>query len=458
MAEKLYATFPLDCQALNAANEAVWTKHPDMRGKKIPMDREHGLMRKEWMEAYIAAGGKYQLKEPRRNPGDPVTTCGPRRPSQVTPKPIPSTEHKAKLLVIVLDSVTGKSVDYANVEITGPDSRAWYTDANGEAEFKELTPGDYKVEATKDGYTYATIPFHADPDDPDPSVTLQIATAGRLTVTVVREDNGQPIPQTRVRVSNADGVRGRGETNDQGIVDFDGLGGGEYQVEAEKLADKGQEEDKDFLPGQIMAKVSPAATETATLPLRHKDALIDEIAKQHKIVRRNVWGRQTPKYGEMKRDWDYKHVVIHHSGDSGETDPTQIESKHMNKRGFSDVGYHFLIAPNGTIYEGRNLKYLGAHTVSDPDPIGGKELNLNGRKIGILIMGDFEHQVWDSDDDPTQAQLNAATSLIKTLKARFPTLNYLGGHRDYKPSTECPGTGLYFRLKDMRTETGLSPP
>ncbi|MDZ7622447.1 MAG: peptidoglycan recognition family protein [Candidatus Competibacteraceae bacterium] len=164
-------------------------------------------------------------------------------------------------------------------------------------------------------------------------------------------------------------------------------------------------------------------------------------------MRRAAWGQKTPKYLSMDEDWDYDTIVIHHSGNSGAKVPAEIEKKHMSDQNWDDVGYHFLIQPNGAIHEGRYLTFKGSHVEK-----------ANTKKIGILIMGDFEHQWWDFDDDPTTKQLSAAESLIKTLKSAFPTVTKLGGHRDYKPGTECPGGELYKKLPGMRANTTLGGP
>lgn len=180
--------------------------------------------------------------------------------------------------------------------------------------------------------------------------------------------------------------------------------------------------------------------------IKDKRRVADAVVTAHGIQRRAAWGTRTPNYAKMDQDWDYSIVVIHHSGNGGETDPKQIEKKHMVDRKWDDVGYHYLITPNGTIYEGRHLAFKGSHV----------ELANTG-KIGILIMGDFESQWWDDDDDPSKEQLDSAVSLITTLKSHF-ALTALGGHKDYKADTECPGNELYGKLGDLRKRTGLGGP
>jgi hypothetical protein len=187
--------------------------------------------------------------------------------------------------------------------------------------------------------------------------------------------------------------------------------------------------------------------QTNQLLIPDKRSLIHGIARAHRIARRSEWGKKSPRYATMEPDWEYTTVVIHHSGDGGETDPVQIEKQHMEERGFDDVGYHYMIKPDGSIYEGRHLAYKGSHVEK-----------ANSHKIGILLMGDYEHQIWDVDDDPSAPQMVAAVELIKTLKAELGTIVSLGGHRDYKQGTECPGGAMYAHLDALRKATGLGGP
>jgi N-acetyl-anhydromuramyl-L-alanine amidase AmpD len=145
-----------------------------------------------------------------------------------------------------------------------------------------------------------------------------------------------------------------------------------------------------------------------------------------------------------EQDWDYNTVVLHYSGNSGEKDSVEIEKKHMGERRWEEVGYHCLITPDGQIYEGRHLAFKGSHV----------EIANTG-KIGILIMGDFDQQLWDSDDDPTPSQLSAVESFVKTLKGAFSTMTKLAGHRDYKAGTERPGGELYKLIPSLRAKTTL---
>ena len=160
-------------------------------------------------------------------------------------------------------------------------------------------------------------------------------------------------------------------------------------------------------------------------------------------------------YKEMEYYFDYSIIAIHHSGDDVFNDwfgniktPLDIEEEHIKDNKWDDIGYHFLINPNGKIYEGRALYFKGSH-------IG----NANSNKIGIVLIGDFEpsHSVFDKKTDtPTSLQINSLKSLILLLK-NFSYIQILGGHRDWGNSL-CPGEKLYKMLHEIRKSVELKEP
>ena len=85
----------------------------------------------------------------------------------------------------------------------------------------------------------------------------------------------------------------------------------------------------------------------------------------------------------------------------------------MWERGWTDIGYHFVIDPAGTIYEGRDIRVRGAHVEG-----------ANTGKVGLLLLGDFQPDPTisvlgltifrDSDDiGPTLNQIQSAADLIR---------------------------------------------
>lgn len=174
------------------------------------------------------------------------------------------------------------------------------------------------------------------------------------------------------------------------------------------------------------------------------------INQSHSIIERSKWGTRQPKSKNLVGDWDFDSIVIHHSGNSGEKSPVGIETKHMADNGWDDVGYHYLIHPNSTIYEGRKIYHKGSHVAG-----------ANSRKIGILLMGDYDEQWWDFDDDTlAKSHISTAHSLITTLKSTFPTIRKLGGHKEYLPGGgySCPGNLVMNVIGKMRAKYGLTTP
>jgi N-acetylmuramoyl-L-alanine amidase len=97
-------------------------------------------------------------------------------------------------------------------------------------------------------------------------------------------------------------------------------------------------------------------------------------------------------------------------------------------RGFSDIGYHFLIDRDGTLSAGRPLETVGAHVQGH-----------NTGTIGISLLGGHGSSADDRfDDNFTMEQDKALRELIGSLKARFPTIRKVSGHNEYAAKA-CPG-------------------
>ena len=133
-------------------------------------------------------------------------------------------------------------------------------------------------------------------------------------------------------------------------------------------------------------------------------------------------------------------IVIHHSAFS-HTGPAEIQDLHMDRRGFADIAYHFLIDSGGVIYEGREINIRGAHVQG-----------FNTGSVGIVLLGNF------SDMEPTRTQVDSLTRLVDYLRYTYE-IRYLAGHKDYPDQspdgTECPGDNLYPLLPDLARELGM---
>ncbi|NBV54242.1 MAG: hypothetical protein EBR79_00810 [Proteobacteria bacterium] len=109
-----------------------------------------------------------------------------------------------------------------------------------------------------------------------------------------------------------------------------------------------------------------------------------------------------------------KHIV--HCSDSLRGDVVEIRRWHL-ARGWRDVGYHFIIRPDGEVEVGRMLDEVGAHCEGQ-----------NLTSVGTCLVG--RH-------DFTPAQFAALRRIHGMLVAMFGEIG-LFGHRDFNPGKTCP--------------------
>jgi MYXO-CTERM domain-containing protein len=135
------------------------------------------------------------------------------------------------------------------------------------------------------------------------------------------------------------------------------------------------------------------------------------------------------------------------------------QALHMDNRGYCDIGYHFLVSADGTVWEGRNAGRLGAHTGSQ-----------NTNNLGVSFVGCF-HPTSACNGlgatTPPQNMINGAGTFIGIAARHYGiTLNVgstLLGHRDNPgQATACPGDRLHQKLGELRTIAngggGTTPP
>lgn len=94
-------------------------------------------------------------------------------------------------------------------------------------------------------------------------------------------------------------------------------------------------------------------------------------------------------------------------------------------RGFTNIGYHYIVQLDGTIEPGRAEAMPGAHT-----------LGHNADSIGVCYVGGL-NQLMKPKDTRTPDQKASLLHLIKILKQRYPDVKIFG-HRDFEKNKECP--------------------
>ena len=136
---------------------------------------------------------------------------------------------------------------------------------------------------------------------------------------------------------------------------------------------------------------------------------------------------------EQLRNLSYKtnrqidKIIIHCSASKEGQNLTvaQIDKMHR-QRGFAQIGYHFVVYLDGSIYDGRDISKIGAHTTG-----------YNTGSIGICYVGGLDKN-GKIKDTRTYQQKNALYQLVKRLMEIY-SIKEVKGHRDYSPDTNGDG-------------------
>lgn len=159
------------------------------------------------------------------------------------------------------------------------------------------------------------------------------------------------------------------------------------------------------------------------------------------VVSRSAWGAKPPRSPYSKHA--VQHIVVHHTSlpraadYQGAATVRGIQHYHQNSRGWKDIGYHFLVGPDGKIFQGRPETVSGAHVIP------------NNGKVGVCVIGDFEN----GQDTVTPVQREAVVGILTWLAGTYGVTpsSEIFGHRDWM-STDCPGQTLYEDLPNIRQE------
>ncbi len=171
------------------------------------------------------------------------------------------------------------------------------------------------------------------------------------------------------------------------------------------------------------------------------------LPKKFNMVSRADWGAE-PAKGEMK-EHKPSYITIHHTG-TPQKPARSIEDKLRGLQKFSqsentladgkkkaawpDVPYHFYIAADGQIAQGREIQFVG-DTNTEYDPTG---------HLLVTLEGNFENE------KPTEAQMETTRAVVKFLAKKYKVpAKKIGSHKDYA-KTACPGENLQSQMDELR--------
>ena len=199
-------------------------------------------------------------------------------------------------------------------------------------------------------------------------------------------------------------------------------------------------------------------------------------ATEPRIITRAEWGadeRIKRTRGSCERGfYRVQQLFVHHTAGSNNVSSAAatmraIYAFHVQDRGWCDIGYNFVISPDGRLFEGRWARRYQPWEAHDTEDSSGKAVSgahvagLNSGSIGVSMMGNFENVsvprparrklvrflAWEADRhnlDPTAR--HTYRSPVDGTRLKLPVI---AGHRD-GGQTGCPGGRLYRALRQIR--------
>ena len=134
-------------------------------------------------------------------------------------------------------------------------------------------------------------------------------------------------------------------------------------------------------------------------------------------------------------------LTVHHQGETWSEGADvasylrRLQQWSRRERAWVDVPYHYIVAPDGTVYAGRDTAWAGdSNTVYDTTG-----------QLQVMLLGNFEEQ------RPTAAQLQATARLLASLMtAHGLSPDRIVAHRHHTTQTVCPGIHLMSVFEDLR--------
>lgn len=119
------------------------------------------------------------------------------------------------------------------------------------------------------------------------------------------------------------------------------------------------------------------------------------------------------------------HLIVVHCSDTPSTMDVgvkEIRDWHLD-RGFTDVGYHWVIRRSGLLEEGRPIGKVGAHVAGH-----------NKLSVGICLVG---------KDKFAPAQMRTLDALVRSLMDEFGLeRDAVVGHYELNPGKTCPNIDM----------------
>lgn len=169
--------------------------------------------------------------------------------------------------------------------------------------------------------------------------------------------------------------------------------------------------------------------------------LITPIARGRWTSGQPLRTRETYPMGAVQR------ITVHHDAIiNSDVQSASDAARRLNavrdghlKRNMIDIGYHYVIDPQGRVWEARPTRLQGGHVH-----------NQNEHNLGIMVMGNFEQQ------RPTSAALASLDAFVnQQMRTYGVPLARVYTHQEIGQSA-CPGTNLQAYMVRTRSSGALA--
>jgi len=158
---------------------------------------------------------------------------------------------------------------------------------------------------------------------------------------------------------------------------------------------------------------------------------------------REEWGARPLRRSRAVRMGTPTRITVHHTADvfwsryapDTTAEIGRIQRLHQTNNRWADIGYHYVIDRNGQVWQGREIKYQGAHA-------GGA---ANRGNIGIVLLGNYVKQQVNA---PQRRSLALLVGKLCNIYSIPPQGIYT--HGEIHGKTDCPGPALTRQVQQLR--------
>lgn len=159
------------------------------------------------------------------------------------------------------------------------------------------------------------------------------------------------------------------------------------------------------------------------------EEVVKEFQASHDLTVDGIVGPKTWKAIQELPEYKGRYIdkiIVHCAATPEDRDFTTADIKRWHlQRGFSDIGYHYVIYRDGSIHEGRDINISGAHTSGH-----------NSNSIGVCYIGGMDADNKKAKDTRTEEQKESLINLLTELKEKYPKAK-IYGHREFA-NKACP--------------------